>query len=75
MKVKICGMRDPANIAEIAALNPDYLGFIFYDRSPRLDCSTTMGTNVLWTGFNFLSFIVFTSETMLNAQCSMHNDG
>jgi phosphoribosylanthranilate isomerase len=35
MKIKICGMRDPANIAAIAALNPDYMGFIFYDRSPR----------------------------------------
>ena len=28
-------MRDHRNITEIAALNPDYLGFIFYPRSPR----------------------------------------
>lgn len=28
-------MRDPENIRFIAALQPDYMGFIFYDKSPR----------------------------------------
>ncbi len=35
MKVKVCGMRDAKNITEVAALSPDYLGFIFYKPSPR----------------------------------------
>ncbi|UEG52292.1 phosphoribosylanthranilate isomerase [Mucilaginibacter daejeonensis] len=35
MKIKVCGMRDPANIRKVAALHPDLLGFIFYSRSPR----------------------------------------
>lgn len=35
MLVKICGMKDPANIREIAGLQPDMMGFIFYSRSPR----------------------------------------
>ncbi len=35
MQVKICGMRDPDNIQEVAALNPDFMGFIFYPPSPR----------------------------------------
>lgn len=35
MKLKICGMKYQANIQEIAALQPDYLGFIFYEKSPR----------------------------------------
>ncbi|MDB4297601.1 phosphoribosylanthranilate isomerase [Flavobacteriaceae bacterium] len=35
MKIKVCGMRNPENIAEVAALKPDYLGFIFYPKSPR----------------------------------------
>lgn len=35
MKVKICGMRDPENVAAIAATGVDLLGFIFYPRSPR----------------------------------------
>jgi phosphoribosylanthranilate isomerase len=34
-KIKICGMKHPENIVEIAALQPDYLGFIFYAKSPR----------------------------------------
>ncbi|MEZ4686008.1 MAG: phosphoribosylanthranilate isomerase [Bacteroidia bacterium] len=35
MKIKICGLRDPANIRAIAALKPDMMGFIFYSKSPR----------------------------------------
>ena len=35
MKLKICGMREPLNIAEIAKLRPDYMGFVFYEHSPR----------------------------------------
>ncbi|WP_259069453.1 phosphoribosylanthranilate isomerase [Mucilaginibacter sp. X4EP1] len=35
MKIKVCGLRDPENISEVAALNPDYVGFIFYGDSPR----------------------------------------
>ena len=35
VKLKICGMRDPANMLQTAALQPDYLGFIFYGQSPR----------------------------------------
>jgi phosphoribosylanthranilate isomerase len=35
MKIKVCGMREAANIAEVAALPIDYMGFIFYDKSPR----------------------------------------
>jgi len=36
MKLKICGMKYLDNIQEVASLQPDYLGFIFYDKSPRL---------------------------------------
>ncbi len=35
MKLKICGMREPENIEAIAALAPDYLGFIFWAPSSR----------------------------------------
>lgn len=31
--LKICGMKH--NVEEVATLNPDYLGFIFYNKSPR----------------------------------------
>lgn len=35
MKVKVCGMRVPENIQEIAAMQPDYFGFIFFQGSKR----------------------------------------
>lgn len=38
MKIKVCGMREASNVAEIGDEHPDYMGFIFYAPSPR-DCS------------------------------------
>lgn len=35
LKLKVCGMRDPENIQQLAALQPDYMGFIFYAPSKR----------------------------------------
>jgi len=35
LKLKVCGMKFAANIAAVAGLQPAYLGFIFYDKSPR----------------------------------------
>ncbi len=35
MKIKVCGMREAGNIAEVAKLTPDFMGFIFYEHSPR----------------------------------------
>jgi phosphoribosylanthranilate isomerase len=35
MRLKICGMRDSENIRQVLTLQPDYLGFIFYEKSSR----------------------------------------
>lgn len=35
MKIKVCGMKQPTNIELVAGLNPDFMGFIFYEKSPR----------------------------------------
>ncbi len=35
MKIKVCGMRDAKNIAQLCLLPIDYIGFIFYAKSPR----------------------------------------
>jgi phosphoribosylanthranilate isomerase len=35
MKVKICGMKYPDNILEVSSLLPDYMGFIFWEKSSR----------------------------------------
>ncbi|MBN2788090.1 MAG: phosphoribosylanthranilate isomerase [Paludibacteraceae bacterium] len=37
--IKVCGMRNSQNIADLAKLNPDYMGFIFYAKSPRYAAS------------------------------------
>ena len=35
MKLKVCGMKYTENIQQVADLQPDYLGFIFYEKSKR----------------------------------------
>lgn len=35
MLIKVCGMRDAENIRQVEALGIDWMGFIFYPRSPR----------------------------------------
>lgn len=35
LKLKVCGMKHPVNIREVAELVPDYMGFIFYEKTPR----------------------------------------
>src|SRR6185437_6350311 len=34
-KLKVCGMKYSDNVKEVAALAPDYIGFIFYPKSQR----------------------------------------
>jgi len=33
--IKVCGMKFPENIRAVARLRPDFMGFIFYPKSPR----------------------------------------
>lgn len=36
MEIKVCGMRDPGNIRQLVReTQPDWMGLIFYERSPR----------------------------------------
>ena len=35
LKVKVCGMREDKNILQVADCKPDYMGFIYYEHSPR----------------------------------------
>jgi phosphoribosylanthranilate isomerase len=35
MKLKVCGMKYRDNMNQVANLQPDYMGFIFYEKSPR----------------------------------------
>jgi len=36
MIVKVCGLRDDENIQEVVELGVDWIGFIFYPKSPRM---------------------------------------
>jgi phosphoribosylanthranilate isomerase len=40
LKIKVCGMRDENNITAVSELPIDYIGFIFYEKSPRYINST-----------------------------------
>jgi len=35
MKLKVCGLNNRENILQILECKPDYIGFIFYSKSPR----------------------------------------
>jgi len=35
LKLKVCGMKFRHNMLKVAQMKPDYLGFIFYEKSPR----------------------------------------
>lgn len=35
LRIKVCGMKFAENIAAVAMLEPDFMGFIFYSKTPR----------------------------------------
>jgi len=35
IRVKVCGLVNPLNIMAVAEAEPDFMGFVFYQRSPR----------------------------------------
>lgn len=41
MRLKVCGMRSPENIAALELLDPDYMGFIFWAPSKRYVSTAT----------------------------------
>jgi phosphoribosylanthranilate isomerase len=34
-QLKVCGLTKPDQIQELISMNVDFLGFIFYEKSPR----------------------------------------
>ena len=49
MKVKVCGLREPDNMAAVNGLGVDYLGMIFHPASPRFAGQPSLGE---WIGAN-----------------------
>jgi phosphoribosylanthranilate isomerase len=65
MKIKICGLKFPENIAAVAALKPDFMGFIFYPKSPRYaEPLDTVALNALPESINKIG--VFVNENLEN---------
>jgi len=44
LKLKVCGMRDSENIISLSEMQPDFIGFIFHEKSSR-NISETVLTN------------------------------
>jgi len=70
LKIKICGMKHAANIAAVAALQPDYLGFIFYAKSPRF-ISDISAELIKYVPASIKTTGVFVNETLENVLASI----
>jgi phosphoribosylanthranilate isomerase len=53
--VKICGLRDQASVAAAVEGGADYLGFVFYDKSPRHVTAETAATLIKKIPFTTMS--------------------
>ena len=60
--IKVCGMRDGENIRQVAELEIDWIGMIFWDKSPR---------NV--TMIPTHAGIIPDRSSIHNSQCTMHD--
>jgi phosphoribosylanthranilate isomerase len=63
MKVKVCGLKYADNINAVAKLGPDYMGFIFYDKTPRF-VETLAVDAVRSLPENTIKTAVFVNETL-----------
>jgi phosphoribosylanthranilate isomerase len=67
MKLKVCGMKYEENIAEVATLQPDYMGFIFYGKSTRFveNDIPKISKNIKKTGVFVAASIPYIQEQVL----------
>jgi len=69
MKLKVCGMREPDNIAALSALQPDYMGFIFWAPSSRY---VSEATPVLDKSIKKIGVFVDASVDYIQSSISTH---
>lgn len=73
LQLKVCGINDSNTLIELNDLKPNYLGFIFYDQSPRfLSLNETVFKNI---NSEILKIGVFVNDTCLNVaeKCKVFN--
>ncbi|MCI1187260.1 phosphoribosylanthranilate isomerase [Hymenobacter sp. DH14] len=73
--VKVCGMRDEAALAGVAALAPDFLGFIFAPKSPRFVGDVLAPELVQALPPTIWKVGVFVDETTENILATAHRFG
>ncbi len=61
MKLKVCGLNDRENILQVLDCKPDYIGFIFYEKSPR--CAGGLSTEFAQSISSAKKVGVFVNET------------
>jgi phosphoribosylanthranilate isomerase len=74
MNIKVCGLKYPENIKAVAALGPDYMGFIFYGPSPRFaDDLSSQLLNDIPASIYKTGVFVNESEENINKQIDKYN--
>ena len=64
MKLKVCGMKYPENTMDVIRNSPDFIGFIFYPRSPRYMAETLQPGFVRNIPASIKKVGVFVNETL-----------
>lgn len=62
MQVKVCGLKYPENLLEVADLKPDYIGFIFYEKSKRFISNKVNYKELMQIPTTVQKFGVFVNE-------------
>ncbi|MDP4266545.1 MAG: phosphoribosylanthranilate isomerase [Bacteroidota bacterium] len=72
MKIKVCGMKYKDNIEELLTLKVNYIGFIFYDKSPRF-AGVDLNTDYLNNNQSVSKTGVFVNSTIDNIIAKAEN--
>jgi phosphoribosylanthranilate isomerase len=73
MKLKVCGMKDVKNIKAVLALQPDYMGFIFYQASPRAVGTTFSLENIAFNSTKKIGVFVNEDIHSVKQLIAQHN--
>ena len=75
MNIKVCGMRDEQNIAELCKLPINYIGFIFFAKSSRFvgEEFDTLITKLIPSHIKKVGVFVNASEKYINSKIKAYN--
>ena len=73
LKLKVCGMKNAENLIELSGLGPDFIGLIFYPKSPRYVVGKLSHEAVLNIPDNIARVGVFVNEELEKVQMHVEN--